>query len=248
MITYDGMELSAGAKVLDVRRPLLPPQQVSMLSMELKNGSFFYSKTSGNLSIEIDIMILGADRSEVRENIRSFAGFINASEPKVLIIQDEPDKYIKAILEGNSDLENFYRLGKGTITMIAPDPFYYAIEDDTFTFTDSVVHNFSRKGNTDSYPTIEINGVSSGGSFKVIANDYAMTFTGNLASGESLLLNSELLTASIVDADGLVTSAIPYLDNLDFSVFNSGVNSIKIEANEGAVLGNYFIRCNSRWN
>lgn len=247
MITYNDKAMTAGAKVLDVRRPLLAPQSLNMLSMEMKHGSFFYSKTSGNLPIELDVMILGKDRSEVRDNIRDFAEFINADEPKRLIVHDEPDKYVLAIVSGDTALENFYRLGKGTITMIAPDPFYYAVNDDVVTFSDTNTHTFTRKGNTDSYPIIEIKGTSTSGGFTVSHGNTSMTYTGKLSAGESLFIDSNLMTAYVLEVGGTKRSAVPFLNNLDFPVLNKGSNSIKVSAKDGAVLEKYTVSCNSRW-
>ena len=247
MITYDGRELPAGVKVLDIQRPLLPPQELNMLSIEKKNGSFFYSKRSSNLVIDLEIMVTGKDTAEVRENLRNFAEFINADDPKPLIFHDEPDKYVEAILDGNSSIDNFYRLGKGTISMVVPDPYYYAVDDDTFQYSNTTTNNFTKKGNTTSFPTIEIRGTSNGGSFTVTTDNNSITFTGNVKAGDRLIINSELLTASIVSASGSVQSAIPYLDKLDFPVLVRGANSIRVEAKGGAVLENYFVRCNSRW-
>lgn len=247
MIKYDGKELPAGVKVLDIQRPLLPPQELNMLSIERKHGSFFYSKRSSNLVIDLEIMVTGSDRAELRENLRGFAEYINAEEPKSLIFLDEPDKYVEAILDGDSTIDNFYRLGKGTISMVVPDPYYYAVDDDTFQFTNTTTNRFTRKGNTESFPTIEIRGTSSGGSFTVITDNNRITYTGDLNAGDKLVIDSGLLTASIVTVSGKVESAIPYLDKLDFPVLNKGANSIKVEVKDGAVLENYHVSCNSRW-
>lgn len=248
MITYDGRELPDGVKVLDIQRPLLPSQELNMLSIEKKDGSFFYGKRSNNLVIDLDILITGSDRAELRDNLRGFAEFLNVEEPKPLIFHDEPDKYVEAIIDGDSSLDNFYRLGKGTISMVVPDPYYYAVDDDIYQFNNTTVNNFTKKGNTISYPTIEIKGTSgSGGGYSVITDNNKLTFNGSLNAGDRLIIDSELMTASIVSASGNVVSAIAYLDTLDFPVLVNGANSIRVETLGGAELDNYVVKCNSRW-
>ena len=74
-----------------------------------------------------------------------------------------------------------------------------------------------------------------------------MTFDGELNVGETLVLDSELLTAKVVETDGNVRSAIPYLDKLDFPVLQPGTNHISITTKGDASLDNYRVKSNSRW-
>lgn len=247
MFTYNGQELSAGVKVLDIKRPILAPQSLSTLHIEGKHGSFFYKKTSDSLTIEIDLMIKGSTVAELRNNIREFAEFIDADEPKPLVFHDEQDKYINAVISGDSSLENLFRLGSGTITMFAPDPFYYATEDDVFEYVSTGIKNFTRRGNAISYPVIEISGVSGAeNGFTLITDTSSIAYTGELLQGERLVLDSELLTAYIIKTSGERVSAIPYLDKLDFPVLARGANSINVVPS-GSTINSYKVTCNSRW-
>ena len=247
MFTYNGIDFSQLVKVQDVRRPILAPQKLSTVSIEGRHGSYFYRKVSDSVTIEIDIAVVADSPNELRTKIRDLAEKLDAEEPKPLIIHDEPDKYINVIISDNTDLEGLYYFGKATIKFFAPDPFWYAVDDDIFEFTTTGVKNFTRKGNADSYPRIEIKGTSNGGSFTVITDNTTMTFTGTLLQGEKLVLDSDLLTAYIVKTDGSTVSAIKDLDNLDFPVFVKGANSINVVPNGGATLESYKVYCNSRW-
>ncbi len=248
MFTYNGIDFSQLVKVQDVRRPVLAPQRLSTVSIEGRHGSYFYRKVSDSVTIEIDIAVVANSPTELRKKIRDLAEKLDAEEPKPLIIHDEPDKYINVIISDNTDLEGLYYFGKTTVKFFAPDPFWYAVYDDIFEFTTTGVKNFTRKGNADSYPRIEIKGTSNGGSFTVITDNTTMTFTGTLLQGEKLVLDSDLLTAYIIKADGsTVSSAIKDLDNINFPVFVKGANSINVVPNGGATLESYKVYCNSRW-
>jgi phage-related protein len=74
-----------------------------------------------------------------------------------------------------------------------------------------------------------------------------MTYTGALASGETLVLDSEALTAYILKTNGTQVSALNKLDNLDFPVFTKGANTVKVVAGGGATLTSYKVTSNSRW-
>lgn len=247
MVTYNGKSFLDVVKVLDIRRSILPPQTLSTKSIEGRDGSIFYRKSSDSLEIEIDLIIVGDSPENLRANIRQFATIIDAPEPKPLILPDEPDKYINAIISGDTGLETLYRAGQGTITMFAPDPYFYAINDDIFENTETGRYSFSRKGNTVSFPDIEIEGSNLNGEITVETDFSEMTFDGELNVGETLVLDSELLTAKVVETDGNVRSAIPYLDKLDFPVLQPGTNHISITTKGDASLDNYRVKSNSRW-
>lgn len=247
MITYNGNDLSNLITVQDVKRPLLAPQKLSTVSIEGRDGSFYYQKVSESVTIEIELSIKAESPTDLRSKVRELAELIDADEPKPLIVADEPDKYINAIIADESQLETIYRVGQGVITMFAPDPYWYAVEDDIFEYTTTGIKNFTRKGNTISYPTIEIIGTSNAsGSFTVVTDNASLKYTGELKQGERLVLDSELLTAYIIQTDGSNKSAIPNLDKLDFPVLVKGANSINVIPS-GATLTSYKVTCNSRW-
>jgi phage-related protein len=191
--------------------------------------------------------VVASSPAELRTKVRDLAELLDADEPKPLIINDEPDKFINCIISDDSSLETIYRLGQTTIKMFAPDPFWYAVDDDIFNYTSTATQAFNRKGNADSYPTIEIKGTSAGGAFTLATDNNVLTFTGTLLTGETLVLDSELLTAYILKTDGSKVSAIPNLDSMDFPVLIKGANSIRVSVAGGAVLTSYKITCNSRW-
>ena len=246
MFTYNGIDFTNLVKVQDVRRPILAPQRLSTVSIEGRHGSFFYKKTSESLNIEVALTLVASSPTDLRAKVRDIAEKLDAEEPQRLIIHDEPDKYVNAIIADESALETIFRIGQGTVTFFAPDPFWYAVEDDIFEYTVTGLQNFTRKGNTDSYPRIEIKGVNNGGSITITTDNASMVFNGDLLAGETLVLDSDLLTAYVIKTDGSTVSALQYLDNLDFPVFVKGANSINVTVN-GATLTSYKVICNSRW-
>lgn len=248
MFTYNGIDFGGLVKVQDVRRPILAPQRLTTVSIEGRAGSFYFQKVSDAYEIEIDLTVVADSPTGLRTAVRDIADKLDADEPKPLIILDEPDKYINAVISGDSEFDTIYRIGQGKVKFYAPDPFWYAVNDDIFTYTNQTVNQFNRKGNANSYPIIEITGTSgSGGTYTLTTENTVMKYTGALASGEKLVLDSEALTAYVVKTNGTQVSALNKLDNLDFPVFTKGVNMVKVVAGGGATLTNYKVICNSRW-
>lgn len=248
MIIYDGVSFPKEVRVLDIRRSILPSQSLSTLSMEGRDGSIFYGKTSDSIEIEIDVIVTGSNPIELRKNIRDFAYLIDAKEPRPLILPDDPDKYIKTVLSGGTDLDTLYNAGQATLVMFAPDPYFYAINDDVFRINETGNFLLERKGNADSYPFIRIEGTSTTGSFTIATVDNSITYTGPLKAGETLIIDSNLMTAKIVGKNGdTIRSAIPNLGNLDFPVLAPKLNIIALTTHGGAKLTQYTVVSNSRW-
>jgi predicted phage tail component-like protein len=248
MFTYNGIDFGGLVHVQDVVRPILAPQKLTTVSIEGRAGSIFVQKVSDSYAVEIEFSMVADSPSGLRDAVRDLADKLDADEPKPLIILDEPDKYINAVLSDDSTLETSFNLAQGKIKFYAPDPFWYAVVDNVFTYTDTNLHNFTRDGNANSYPIIEIKGVSgSGDSFTLTTGNTTMKYTGALTSSQSLLLDSESLTAYIKNSDGTQTSVLNKLDNLDFPVLTKGANSVQVTTGGGATLTNYKVTCNSRW-
>ena len=71
-----------------------------------------------------------------------------------LILDDVPDRYFMARLSEAVDCERLLRsAGQFTLSFICPDPYAYALTDETYIFSEAGTHMAVRHtGNTDSYP------------------------------------------------------------------------------------------------
>jgi len=191
-------------------------------------------------------MIIEKEQSTLRQKVRDLAEKIDTDQPAPLIFKDEPDKFINAIVSDNTDLSEIMAYGSGTINFYCPDPFWYAIEDDIILSETSGILEFFRKGTADSFPLIEIKGRNP--DTITIENDgTSMTYTGELNEGETLYLDTNLITAYVVDSSGNTRSVMHELDNLDFPVLKKGNNFLGIIANGSSTVSDIKITCRSRW-
>lgn len=250
MITFNGTDLSPYLIVNDIKRPILPDQELTTLSIPGRQGAFLFYKQKGALIIQVDVTIKAKDRAELREKIRTIADILDTDDELTgqLIFADEPDKYVMAAIEGSTDLNEIYKTGQGTLTFYAPDPYYYALSDDVFIYTTPGSYTFTRKGTAPSYPLIEIQGTNSGGVITISSNDVnTIKFDGDLKTGEKLFLDSNLITAYIEKTTGEKVSVMDKLDNLDFPVLKKGENTVTVSVENGATVTSVNIKCNSRW-
>lgn len=247
MITYNGNDLSSLLTVLDIRRPLLAPQKLTTLSIQGRDGSFYFRKNNADYSVEVDIMIKGNTLTDVRNGARNLADLLYTDSPEKLIFSDEPDKYIMATLSDDSTFSDVAYTSKATLKFYCPDPFWYALTDDIQTWTSGGSKSFSRQGTAPSLPKIQIKGANSTGTISIAYNGSTMTFSGQLGSTDTLVIDSSNLTAYVIKSDLTTIPVMDQLDNLDFPVVNKGIVNIDFETSNGATISNITMNCNSRW-
>lgn len=170
-----------------------------------------------------------------------------------LIFDDIPDRYFMARLNDAVDCERLIRSsGSFELKFFCPDPFAYAVTDETFSITETGSHTIVRTlGNMESLPFYRIEGEMSPG-----ANNYiSITTNGSemkiinavLSANEALIVDTDKMTAYVTDAEGnTLRNGLPYLQELNFPTLAVGNNTIAIETSNAALSGLH-IQARSRW-
>lgn len=171
---------------------------------------------------------------------------------KQLVLDEVPDRYFMARLSEAVDCERLLRsAGTFTLKFICPDPHAYALEDETFVISEEGEHEISRSiGTTLSEPVYSIQGVISSDTdsyISIITNGEELRITGALAEGETLIVDSNLVTAKVVDSVGdTLRNGLPLLYELNFPVLETGTNTVVV-ATSNATFTELNIEANSRW-
>lgn len=249
MFTFNNIDFSTlNIKVSKIDRPLFAPQKLSTTSIEGKDEEIFHKKVSSSFNIEVEFYLFSNSGLDLIADIRELAGMLDSSAPAQLIFHDESDKYVMAVVEETQvEKKNHYAII--TVSFKVLDPYWYAVEDDVIDYWSTGTKPITRKGNAQSFPLITIQATSSAsGGITVGANGSSMKYTGALLDGEKLVIDSTLLTAYILKADGVTkTSVLNKLNVLDFPVFDKGNNSFVIGTSNGATLIKCTVKCNNRW-
>lgn len=246
MINFNGNDLSSLIRVTDVKRPVLPPSNLTTKSIVGRPGAFLFYKQFGAYTIPVSFMLIEKTQQNLRLKVRELAEKLDTDTTARLIFTDEPDKYINAIVSDESELSEVAAIGSGTIGFFCPDPYWYAVNDDVFEYTSSGAKQFLRKGSAESFPLIEITGTSTSGTITLTNESASISYAGSLKAGEKLVLDSDLLTAYIEEADGNKIPVLDKLDNLDFLVLNKGTNNLTI-SKTNFTLTKLTVSCRSRW-
>ncbi|WLD92640.1 distal tail protein Dit [Alkalihalobacillus sp. AL-G] len=248
--TFNGRNsLELGVWTLNVDRPLLPSVTTKMMTIPERHGAHYFGYQYEPLEIKVSIAFDDPDLVGVQEKRHTIADWLNPEASlQPLIFDDEPDKQYVAVLSKDSELAQTLTLGKGELTFLVPDPFAYAVSDDVFTYTGAGAYSFDRQGTVDSYPLIELQGTNAPSDrISISLNDSHLSFLGTLNGGDTLILDSNLLTAKINRADGTVVSAMNDINNLDFPITVPGSNQLDISPTGASTVTFFKITCRSRW-
>ena len=173
--------------------------------------------------------------------------------PELWFADDVPDRYFMARLNAAVECERLLRSsGSFDLTFFCPDPFGYAIEDETFSITEAGNSTVTRLiGNMESNPIYRIEGVvtsGAGNSISITTNGQELKIVNAaLAAGETLVVDTDRMTAYVEDADGMILrNALPYLEELNFPTLAVGSNTVSVTAANATFTG-LEIQARSRW-
>ena len=153
---------------------------------------------------------------------------------KQLILDDVPDRYFMARLSAAVECERLLRSsGSFDLTFFCPDPFTRLI------------------GNMESHPVYRIEGEiasGAGNSICIATNGQDLKIVNaTLAAGETLVVDTDRMTAYVEDADGMILrNALPYLEELNFPTLTVGSNTVSVTAANATFTG-LEIQARSRW-
>jgi predicted phage tail component-like protein len=169
-----------------------------------------------------------------------------------LILDDVPDRYFMARLSEAVDCERLIRsAGQFDLNFVCPDPHAYAVTDETYTFTAAGTHTVTRlKGSSASEPVYSLKGVIPSGASTYVSlrtNGEELRVVGALASGETLVIDSGMVTAKVTNAQGVtLRNGLPCLQELNFPALQKGANTVVIST-AGATFTELKIQAKSRW-
>lgn len=171
---------------------------------------------------------------------------------KQLVLDEVPDRYFMARLSEAVDCERLIRsAGTFTLKFICPDPHAYALEDETYVISTEGEQDVIRTiGNTTSEPVYSIQGIVASDSdsyISIITGGEELRVSGVLNEGETLIVDSSLVTAKVVDSTGTtIRNGLPLLYELNFPTLEKGTNTVVVSVSN-AIFTELKIEANSRW-
>lgn len=171
-----------------------------------------------------------------------------------LILDKEPGRAYQARLTSGFSFDKAVRNScTFELEFFCPDPYGYATSDETFDFAQAGTFTATRSlGNIESYPIYSLQGIIPSGTdsyISITTNDSELRIIGSLVSGETLIIDSSLMTAKVVDGNGdTLRNGLPLLSELNFPVLDTGDNTVVIAAvGTNTTFTELNIQARSRW-
>jgi predicted phage tail component-like protein len=151
-IKFNGFDLNSVIKITNVKRPVMPERETKLIEIPNKDGGQLQHVRYKPKKIDFDFIVFGSNNTQVRNNVRTLASILNQREEKEVIFSDEPQLTYEGTVDGSTDYDQIALMGKGTITLIFPDPHGYEAER-TITATGPTVI-IDNDANADLFPVV----------------------------------------------------------------------------------------------
>ncbi|WP_404354633.1 distal tail protein Dit [Exiguobacterium aurantiacum] len=131
-IWFDEVEITELFDVVDVSRDIMPERTNLSMAIPSKHGEYFTGHRYGLRTVSVDFLVVADGLNSLQAIKKGMAFMLDIDRPAKLIFDDEPDKLLYAVLDGQTSVEEILKEGRGTLTFICHDPFYYATTEKVF--------------------------------------------------------------------------------------------------------------------
>lgn len=228
----------------------LPLLKNSYIEITGKSGVYDYGCQVQPKNIVVNCSVHQSEKfSDLINKIDKMINWLNPlNGSKKLVLPEIPDRYYMARISEQIDAPKLIRnISNFIITFVCTDPYSYAIKDEIFYLSgnETIIR---KQGNASSKPVYRIKAnIQNNESLTIDTNGNAMILNGILNQEEILLIDSQNLTAKILNPEGKVLrSGIENLSTFNFPELNVGENEIIVTSN-GANFENLEIESKSRW-
>lgn len=137
-----------------VYRSILPPVENTSFDIAGKPGAYPQNTKLGIRKHDFVIRMRESNIDDLNGTIRAVASWLFSDSPGELILNKEPDKYYMAKLDGETDLEEIVRIGKGTLTFISEDPIAFDRVETLIPITTPETQGIAVGGTYKTFPVV----------------------------------------------------------------------------------------------
>ena len=127
-VLVNGVELNDYLQVTDLRRGIGPERKNSLQKLGMTHGEQYLGYSKGSTTYEMDFIL----RYDLISKRRELAGILDVSDPVPVIFGDEPDKYVMAIPDGDTNVDEKHFFGYGTIVWVIPTGYSESVSESQY--------------------------------------------------------------------------------------------------------------------
>lgn len=148
-----------GLTVIDILKPIMPPQKVTNIDIPMQSGSVQSSKKFTQNEIVVKCLLKGTSYADLITKLKALAGYLYSDDDKVLSFDDETDRYYNAQHTDTVIGKRTYMYAFLDLVFTCNDPFAYDTTPTTDTQVITVLdttYTLNNAGQYDAYPVITI--------------------------------------------------------------------------------------------
>ncbi|MDH2862161.1 distal tail protein Dit, partial [Bacillus cytotoxicus] len=145
--------------VNDVRGRGVLSDEVNMLTVPHRPGSYHLNKRTPNRELEVDFSLKGVSFFELRKRIDELSGLLSTDDPVPISFTDEPDVIYYGTKEKVEENLEKSKIHQATITFICPMPYKLGkMQTHAFerNWTTEITSRFMNKGSVETPALVEI--------------------------------------------------------------------------------------------
>ncbi|WP_075841496.1 distal tail protein Dit [Clostridium perfringens] len=155
-INYDGYNLSDYCKILKISDEILPSRTNKSKEIPSSNGSYYLGYKYGERIIKVDILINEIDERISKEKIDELSKILNVEKPKKLY-KNTKERYVYAVLNGNTDINKFWSAKTITLEFVCYDPTIYSDKWSCFVPNEKGIITLQNNSNYKTYQNVGVN-------------------------------------------------------------------------------------------
>lgn len=125
-MTFNGVSKPFVHVTTDTKRPMWAPVEWEMVEIPGRPGAYPKQKKIKARPLSVSVVIKGVD--DMQKAKEEVAEWLVTDKPAPLVFPDEPDRTYYAVIDGEDQLDEVFKFGKGTINFTCADPYKHGAE------------------------------------------------------------------------------------------------------------------------
>ena len=155
-VNFAGQNLNDFCKVLNVTKTILPPRENFSKEVPSMMGTYFTGFKYGVREITLEVALVGISREDLATKIRALADVLDVKNPSKLEINDEPNLYYYAVLDGDTKFEKKFNTATCELKFICHNPVAYSQTWKTFQANATNIFTIENDGTTDTTCIVDV--------------------------------------------------------------------------------------------
>lgn len=127
-IIFNERQMPDFVRVLNIHHSILPPISQNLINIGGRAGAYDFGNTIGTREITVDIAVVAPEENVMPSMLEELSEWLIYDEAKELILGDNPYRYYLAKVTGDTNIDEQFIVGEGSITFVCTEPYIFGQE------------------------------------------------------------------------------------------------------------------------